>query len=175
MKHLTYRIALIFAIMGLSCANAFAQQVKGTVKDSAGEPVIGAAVMVEGTSIVKEHKDKRHSHILAVKYLLKVACSGVLVDLDGNFVLTEAIPSDAVLVVTSIGYKTAYVPVGGGNFNIVLEEDTTMLEETVVVGYGVQKKSVVTAAISSISRSAFFCSPRNVLEPIAAATALLLS
>ena len=127
MKHLTYRIALIFAIMGLSCANAFAQQVKGTVKDSAGEPVIGAAVMVEGTSI------------------------GTTVDLDGNFVLTEAIPSDAVLVVTSIGYKTAYVPVGGGNFNIVLEEDTTMLEETVVVGYGVQKKSVVTAAISSIT------------------------
>ena len=127
MKHLTYRIALIFAIMGLSCANAFAQQVKGTVKDSAGEPVIGAAVMVEGTSI------------------------GTTVDLDGNFVLTEAIPSDAVLVVTSIGYKTAYVPVGEGNFNIVLEEDTTMLEETVVVGYGVQKKSVVTAAISSIT------------------------
>ena len=49
MKHLTYRIALIFAIMGLSCASAFAQQVKGTVKDSAGEPVIGAAVVVEGT------------------------------------------------------------------------------------------------------------------------------
>lgn len=127
MKHLAYRIALILAIMGLSCANAFAQQVKGTVKDSAGEPVIGAAVMVEGTSI------------------------GTTVDLDGNFVLTEAIPSDAVLVVTSIGYKTARVPVGGGSFNIVLEEDTTMLEETVVVGYGVQKKSVVTAAISSIT------------------------
>ena len=127
MKHLTYRIALIFAIMGLSCANAFAQQVKGTVKDSAGEPVIGAAVMVDGTSI------------------------GTTVDLDGNFVLTEAIPADAVLVVTSIGYKTVRVPVGGGNLNIVMEEDTTMLEETVVVGYGVQKKSVVTAAISSIT------------------------
>ena len=50
MKHLTYRIALIFAIMGLSCASAFAQQVKGTVKDSAGEPVIGAAIVVEGTT-----------------------------------------------------------------------------------------------------------------------------
>ena len=115
MKHLAYRFALILAIMGLSCANAFAQQVKGTVKDSAGDPVIGAAVMVEGTSI------------------------GTTVDLDGNFVLTEAIPSDAVLVVTSIGYKTARVPVGGGSFNIVLEEDTTLLEETVVIGYGGQK------------------------------------
>ena len=126
MKHLTYRIALIFAIMALSCVNAFAQQVKGTVKDSAGEPVMGAAVVVEGTT------------------------NGTTVDLDGNFVL-NAVPSDAVLVVSSIGYKTAHVPVGGGILNIILEEDTTMLEETVVVGYGVQKKSVVTAAISSIT------------------------
>ena len=126
MKHLTYRIALIFAIMALSCANAFAQQVTGTVKDAAGEPVIGAAVVVEGTT------------------------NGTTVDFDGNFVL-NAVPSDAVLVVSSIGYKTAHVPVGGGSLNIILEEDSTMLEETVVVGYGVQKKSVVTAAISSIT------------------------
>ena len=90
MKHLTYRIALIFAIMGLSCANAFAQQVKGTVKDASGEPVIGAAVIVDGTSI------------------------GTTVDYDGNFVISEAVPSDAVLVVSSIGYKTARIPVGGG-------------------------------------------------------------
>ena len=89
MKHLTYRFALIFAKMALSCANAFAQQVKGTVKDTAGEPVIGAAVMVEGTTI------------------------GTTVDLDGAFVL-DGVPSDAVLTVSSIGYKTARVPVGGG-------------------------------------------------------------
>ena len=126
MKHLTYRIALIFAIMGLSCANAFAQQVKGTVKDAFGEPVIGAAVIVEGTSI------------------------GTTADFDGNFAITQAVPSDAVLVVSSIGYKTARVPVTG-SLDIILEEDTEMLEETVVVGYGVQKKSVVTAAISSIT------------------------
>ena len=99
MKHLTYRIALIFAIMGLSCANAFAQQVKGTVKDSAGEPVIGAAVVVDGT------------------------VNGTTVDLDGNFVLS-AVPSDAVLVVSSIGYKTARVPVGSGYVEGVLEEDS---------------------------------------------------
>ena len=112
--------------MGLSCANAFAQQVKGTVKDVYGEPVIGAAVMVDGTSI------------------------GTTVDLDGSFVFNQAIPSDAVFVVSSIGYKTVSVP-ASGNLNIVLEEDTTMLDETVVIGYGVQKKSVVTAAISSIT------------------------
>ena len=126
MKHLTYRIALIFAIMGLSCANAFAQQVKGTVKDASGEPVIGAAVIVEGTSI------------------------GTTADFDGNFVIDKAVPSDAVLVVSSIGYRTARVPVNG-SLDIVLEEDTEMLDDVVVVGYGVQKKSVVTAAISSIT------------------------
>jgi len=126
MKHLTYRIALIFAIMGLSCANAFAQQVKGTVKDSAGEPVIGAAVVVDGT------------------------VNGTTVDLDGNFVLS-AVPSDAVLVVSSIGYKTARVPVGSGYVEVVLEEDSEMLDEVVMIGYGVQKKAVVSAAISTVS------------------------
>ena len=126
MKHLTYRIALIFAIMALSCASAFAQQVKGTVKDSAGEPVIGAAVVVEGTTI------------------------GTTVDLDGNFVFDKAVPADAVLVVTSIGYKAAKVPVGGGFVEIILEEDTEMLDEVVMIGYGVQKKAVVSASISTV-------------------------
>ena len=127
MKHLTYRIALIFAIMGLSCASAFAQQVKGTVKDSAGEPVIGAAVVVEGTT------------------------TGTTVDIDGNFVFNTAVPSDAVLVVTSIGYKTATVPVGNGFVEVVLEEDAELLDEVVMIGYGVQKKAVVSASISTVS------------------------
>ena len=126
MKHLTYRIALIFAIMALSCASAFAQQVKGTVKDSAGQPVIGAAVVVEGTTL------------------------GVTVDLDGNFVFDKAVPADAVLVVTSIGYKTANVPVGGGFVEVILEEDSEMLDEVVMIGYGTQKKAVVSAAISTV-------------------------
>jgi len=126
MKHLTYRIALIFAIMALSCANAFAQQVKGTVQDASGQPVIGAAVVVEGTT------------------------NGTTVDMDGAFVL-DAVPSDAVLVISSIGYKTVKVPAGTGNVLVVMEEDATILDDVVVVGYGVQKKSVVTAAISSIT------------------------
>ena len=125
MKHLTYRIALIFAIMALSCASAFAQQVKGTVKDSAGEPVIGAAVVVEGTTI------------------------GTTVDLDGNFVFDKAVPADAVLVVTSIGYKTAKAP-AAPFVEFVLEEDAEMLDEVVMIGYGTQKKAVVSAAISTV-------------------------
>ena len=127
MKHLTRKLIMVFVTMVLGCASACAQQVKGTVVDGSGYPVIGAAVIVEGTSI------------------------GTTVDMDGAFAFNQAVPSDAILVVSSIGYKTARVPVGGGNLNIVLEEDTEMIEETVVIGYGVQKKSVVTAAISSIT------------------------
>lgn len=127
MKHLIHRIAITVAILCLSCASAFAQQVKGTVTDPAGQPVLGASVVIEGTSI------------------------GTVVNLDGTFAL-EAVPSDAVLTVSSIGYKTVKVPVAGkGHIDIVLEEDTEMLDDVVVIGYGVQKKSVVTAAISSIT------------------------
>ena len=111
--------------MALSCASAFAQQVKGTVKDSAGEPVIGAAVVVEGTTI------------------------GTTVDLDGNFVFDKAVPADAVLVVTSIGYKTAKAP-AAPFVEFVLEEDAEMLDEVVMIGYGTQKKAVVSAAISTV-------------------------
>ena len=60
------------------------------------------------------------------------------------------VPKDAVLVVTSIGYKDAKIPVGGGIVDVILQEDAEMLEETVVVGYGVQKKAVVSAAISTV-------------------------
>lgn len=127
MRHLTYRIALVFVILGLSCASAYAQKVKGTVKDASGQPVIGAAVLVEGTS------------------------TGTTVGTDGSFAINANVSPDAVLVVTSIGYKTVSVPVGNGTVDVVLEEDLQMLEETVVVGYGVQKKSVVTASISSIT------------------------
>ena len=139
MKHLTYRIALIFAIMALSCANAFAQQVKGTVQDASGQAVIGAAVLVDGTT------------------------NGTTTDLDGQFVL-NAVPADATLVVSSIGYKTVSVPVGSGVMTIILEEDSEMLEETVVVGYGVQKKSVVTAAISSITSDDLKSQSQNRVE-----------
>lgn len=115
-------------ILGFSCANAFAQQVKGTVKDVSGLPLINAGVMVEGTSI------------------------GTVTDLDGNFVLDQAVPSDAVLVFSSIGYVTVKMPLNGKTtLEVVLQEDFELLNDVVIVGYGVQKKSVVTAAISSIT------------------------
>lgn len=128
MRHLFLRIALVLMLFGLGEAGALAQDaVRGTVKDSQGLAVIGAAVMVDGTT------------------------TGVMVDFDGNFELPGSYSPETILVVSSIGYVTQRVPVGNGTVNVILQEDTETLEDAVVVGYGVQKKSVVTAAISSIT------------------------
>lgn len=129
MKTLIKRAALIFAILGASCASAFAQQVKGTVKDVAGEPVVGAYVIVKGTM------------------------NGTTTDLDGIFVL-ERVPEQAVLEVSSIGYQTySYSYNGQESIEIVLKDDTLFLDDVVVIGYGVQKKSVVTASIAKVDAS----------------------
>ena len=93
MKTLTFKIALIFAIMA-STGSAFAQtrQVTGTVKDSTGVPIIGAAVAVEGTTL------------------------GVLSNIDGSFAI--AAKDDDVLVVTYLGYEPQRVTVGGGTIRL---------------------------------------------------------
>lgn len=128
MKHLTRKIAMTLAIMFLSGAAALAQQVKGTVKDASGNPVIGAAVLVQGTNL------------------------GTVTDLDGLYSLSGNIASDAVLEVSSIGYMTQTASLAGrSTVDFILEEDALMLDDVVVVGYGVQKKSVVTAAIAKVS------------------------
>lgn len=129
MKNLTLKIVMVFAIMAM-VGSAYAQtrQVTGTVKDSAGVPIIGAAVSVEGTSI------------------------GVSSNIDGSFAIN--VPQEgATLVVSFLGYQTQRVAVGGGKtvYDIVLPDDTQNIDEIVVVGYGTQKKSVVSAAISSIT------------------------
>ena len=126
MKHLIRRVALILAILGLSCASAFAQQVKGTVRDEAGEPVIGAAVLIKGTN------------------------AGTTTDADGSFLLAK-VPQGTVLEVSSIGYQTVLVTVNGeGPIEIIIKEDLMLLDDVVVIGYGVQKKSVVTASIAKV-------------------------
>ena len=124
MKNLFNRIALAFAALVLSVAPAFAQQAKGVVQDRDGMPVIGAAVMVRGTSI------------------------GTTTGLDGEWELS-GVKAGAVLEISSIGYITKTVALADAAL-VILEEDTIMLEDVVVVGYGVQKKSVVTAAIAKV-------------------------
>lgn len=99
--------------------------VKGVVLDKAGQPVTGAFVLQKGTT------------------------NGTVTDIDGQF--TIDIPSDAVLEISSLGYETQEIAVGGKSFfNVVLAEDTELLEEVVVVGYGTTKKENLTGAVSVV-------------------------
>ena len=96
------------------------KKVTGTVSDAMG-PIIGASVMEKGTS------------------------NGAITDFDGNFTLN--VKPGATLVVSYIGYEKQEVKVGSqGVYNVTLREDANSLEEVVVVGYGVQKKKLVTGA-----------------------------
>ncbi|WP_321478424.1 TonB-dependent receptor [uncultured Bacteroides sp.] len=84
-----------------------------------------------------------------VNVLLKGTSNGTITDLDGQFVLD--VPSNGILLISYVGYKNQEIAIKGNkSFRIVLQEDTEALNEVVVVGYGVQKKSVVTAAISRV-------------------------
>ena len=117
---------MIAACVSLGYSYAQNRTIRGTVVDTGGEPVIGAAVTVVGNTRI-----------------------GAATDLNGAFSLN--VPAGATISVESIGYKTQTFAVGNQSvFNVVLEEDTEMLEETVVIGYGVQKKSDVTGAIASL-------------------------
>lgn len=98
----------------------------GRVIDKTGQPVIGAAVIIKGTS------------------------SGISTDADGRFTLPEAKPGD-VLVVSSIGYETAEVAYRGTPVRVTLADETNLLDELVVVGYGSQKKVDVVGSIATVS------------------------
>ena len=121
--------------------------VKGQVTDKNGEGVIGATVKV------------------------KNAQAGTVTDFDGNFTLN--VQSAGTLVVSYIGYLTKEVPFTvGQTLNISMEEDATALEEVVVVGYGVQKKSDVTGSVTSINKERLSKLPvTNVLQAVQGAAA----
>ncbi len=104
--------------------------VKGQVFESSGYPVIGATVLEKGTS------------------------NGVTTDLDGNFTLKVASPK-AVVVVSYIGFKSVEIPVSDKRISkIILKEDSELLDEVVVVGYGTQKKATLTGSIEQVSSKA---------------------
>lgn len=111
--------------------------VTGVVVDAAGLPLIGVNVSVKGTM------------------------EGTITDLDGKFSLNAS--SQSILVVSYIGYKTVELPVNG-NLRIVLEEDSQNLDEVVVIGYGVQRKSDLTGAVGQLSDSEL--KKRQVVNPV---------
>ncbi len=114
--------------------------VKGTVNDEAGEPIIGASVQVQG------------------------AKTGAITDFQGNFQVQAA--SDATLVISYIGYTTETIKVAGrSNIEVTLKEDIARLNDVVVIGYGVQKKSDLTGSVASVKESDL----RNRSTPDAAA------
>ena len=119
--------------------------VTGTVTDATfKEPVIGATIIVQGN-----------------------ASQGTVTDIDGNFILSD-VPSNATLVVSYVGYASQSIPVNGKTIiNVVLSEDTELLDEVVVIGYSTQVRSQMTTSVSKLDT--------KVLESVSrsnAATAL---
>ncbi len=118
-------IAVMMAAL-VAATSVFAQQrtVKGCVLDDAGQPLMGAAVIIQGTS------------------------TGVSTDYDGNFSISAA-PSDK-LVVSFIGFNDKVVSAAETDLRVVMSADANFLDEIVVVGYGTQKKATLTGAVSAI-------------------------
>nr|WP_235816375.1 TonB-dependent receptor [Bacteroides ihuae] len=101
------------------------RKINGHVSDTSGEPIIGASVLVKGTS------------------------NGTITDIDGNFSLSA---EKGMLVISYIGYKAQELSIAGNNsFKVILKEDTELLDEVVVVGYGSQKKETLTGAITVVT------------------------
>ncbi len=123
---ITFLAVLLFSPLGLFAQNMV---VNGVVVDEMGEPVIGVNAYVKGTTI------------------------GAITDIDGNFSLT-GVPAGATIGFSFVGY-VAQEQVAKPQMHIVLVEDNKLLEDVVVVGYGVQKKSVVTASIAKVSSEDF--------------------
>lgn len=117
--------------MMLLSYTAFGQNgLTGQVIDSNNMPLPGVSVVIKGTTV------------------------GTITDFDGNYSLNTELSDSKVLVFSYIGFKTQEIIVDGKSvINVLMEEDTSLLDEVVVVGYGTQKKSVVTGAISGVKQT----------------------
>ncbi len=145
MKKVYQRFFIVsLALLFLSAQNLFAQErsvITGTLKDATGSSIPGVSIIIKGTN------------------------RGASSDADGKFTL-QAAPGD-VLVISIIGYKSLEQPVGNQTtFEIVLEDDITSLEEVVVVGYGEQKKKLVTGANVQVTGETL--QKQNQLNPLQA-------
>lgn len=121
----------------IASSNAIEQQTetcKGVVKDAMGETVIGASVVVKGTT------------------------NGTITGIDGDFTLS-GVSEGSILVISYVGYVTQEVKFNGQPLNVILKEDSQTLEEVVVVGYGVQKKANLTGAVATVNAKALESRP----------------
>lgn len=121
-----FNVILSMTILSLYVSSAQTRQVTGVVTDAAGEPLVGVYVLQDGTT------------------------NGVLTDVDGKYSIK--VPSNAYLVFDYMGFRKYKAAVDGRNvINAALEEDKTIIDEAVVVGYGTMKKSDLTGSVSSVS------------------------
>lgn len=123
-------IAILILVQALAFAQGTTYSVKGTVKDINGDPVIGAAVMLEGST-----------------------STGAVTDINGNWSFNYTLSSGkkARIVVSCLGYAEKSIDIEGrAVINIVLEEDSEELEDAVVVGYGSMRRSDLTGSVASV-------------------------
>jgi TonB-linked SusC/RagA family outer membrane protein len=123
-RKVTIGLLLLFLVsLGITAQE---RTIRGVVRDSGGEPIIGANVMVKGTTI------------------------GAATDMNGSYSLT--VPASATtLTISYIGMKDSEVPITGNLIDITMEEDVSSLDEVVVIGYGTMKKRDLTGSVSSVS------------------------
>ncbi|SHG40705.1 SusC/RagA family TonB-linked outer membrane protein [Dysgonomonas macrotermitis] len=122
-----FKFCLLLFLIGLCTTSAYAQQktIIGIVTDEKGEEIIGASIAVKGTSVQ------------------------TISDISGKFSIQA--PDNGILVVSYIGYQKQEVPIGTNlNLKIVLKENTELLGEIVVVGYGVQKKETLSGSVTQV-------------------------
>lgn len=117
-------LLFVLLLVGLCATSLQAQTIKGKITDTGGSPLIGASILVKGTS------------------------TGTVTDLDGLFSLSD-VPAGSTLSISYTGYVSLEIPADGDLSNIIMEEGVD-LDEVVVVGYGTVKKSDLTGAVSSL-------------------------
>ena len=108
----------------------------GVVKDALGETVIGASVVVKGTT------------------------NGTITDFDGNFSISGVKKGD-IIQISFVGYQTQEIAWNGTPLNVILQDDTQALEEVVVVGFGTQKKVNLTGAVTAVGSKEIAARPVN--------------
>ena len=111
----------------------------GNVKDSNGDPIIGATIRIDGQS------------------------GGAVTDLDGNFTIRD-VKRGAKLTITSIGYKSQTIVWAGSPIHVTLQDDANMLEETVVIGYGTVKKADLAGSVAVMDSKSFKDQPVARIE-----------